>query len=633
MSVDEVRALGETAQRHFREQDIEAALAGFRTLREIRPENSSWGDRYAQCQMLLKRWAEARAAWDETIALHGASVGRVNSLARCLIETRDYTAAHEALVSAQDKIEPNAHFRVISSMVALAVGDRAAALHTAMRIEESAGDKCEDVVGYLCALLRRLVGEQRGEDVIWLVDELLAVFQTRGRLLQLGVYAATTLGLFEKKLFYVTGIRDIGPVGLADDLTYASALIDAGRLDSAVEHLGYINTEYPKIDRSPEDDRSIEVLWHVVLGRPKWQAVLRGAVETESFFSVNLQLSALLTVKAYGEAIRVGEQALVRHGEHPWFMNLVAKAHDKLGRMEAAAEWLVKALRREPGRISFLIELADLLIRAGRLAEAAETVGELAVRHPRLPALSSLMGRLGELAPIVSEATTAATARQPGESWLHGGDSGDVIYALAAMKGGGGGRLFLTSVAGTREPMTREKIAFLAPLLRVQSYVDEVAAWEGEPISRDFNLFRRHPMQDGDLATQQWRYVLDGVEPDVHTPWLSVPLRPKHGRPVFARSPRYRNFAWDAFWRELKQASQDAIFVGTTEEFQDFGHGEHVLATNALELAEVIAGASVFVGNQSLPYAIAEGLKIGRMLEVYKPVPNCTFPGALALSF
>jgi len=159
------------------------------------------------------------------------------------------------------------------------------------------------------------------------------------------------------------------------------------------------------------------------------------------------------------------------------------------------------------------------------------------------------------------------------------------------------------------------------------------AGGEGEPIGRDFNLFRRDTVQGSDLATLQWRCVLDGVEPDIRTPWLEVPAQRKHGRPVFARSARYRNSAWDAFWCELKRASPDAIFVGTAEEFTDFGHGEHFLAGNALELAEVIAGASVFVGNQSLPYAIAEGLKIGRVLEAYPPLLNCTFPGALALAF
>jgi tetratricopeptide (TPR) repeat protein len=580
--------------------------------------------------MLLKRWPEAQTAWTETIVQHGLSVGRVNSLARCLIETRDYRAARKTLLAAEAEIQPNAHFFVISTMVALAVGDRPAARHLAMQIEASAGDKSDDAIGYLCVLLRRLVVEQRGDDVIWLLDTLLPAFQTRAKLLQLGVFASTTLSLFEKKLAYTTEIRNLNPANLRDDTAYLSALIDAQQLDTAIDHLTYLDIEYPKTTRSAQDDKSIDVLRQALLARPKWQSVLYRVTEPDTFFSINLRLSALLTVKSYPEAIGVAEHALRNHHDHPWFMSLLAKANDKLGRRHRAEEWLTQALQREPARLSFLFDLADLQIRAGKLAEATETTAKLAAFHPGFPALSTLLARLGERAPNLP--VPNAGPQQP-ETWLHGGDSGDIIYALAAMKGGGGGHLFLTTIAGTREPMTPEKIAFLAPLLIVQTYIDHVAAWQGEPISRDFNVFRRYPVKETDLATQHWRSVLYAPEPDIETPWLTLPPQQKHGRPVFARSLRYRNPAWDAFWRQLKQATPDAIFVGTAEEFHDFGHGEHVLAHDALELAQIIHGASIFAGNQSFPYAIAEALKMGRMLEVYRPQPNCTFPGSIALPF
>jgi hypothetical protein len=71
--------------------------------------------------------------------------------------------------------------------------------------------------------------------------------------------------------------------------------------------------------------------------------------------------------------------------------------------------------------------------------------------------------------------------------------------------------------------------------------------------------------------------------------------------------------------------------VGTEAEFEDFGHGEHRVVDNALDLARIIDGASVFVGNQSLPYAIAEAVKVGRVLELSPHIQNCRFPGALAL--
>ncbi len=217
-------------------------------------------------------------------------------------------------------------------------------------------------------------------------------------------------------------------------------------------------------------------------------------------------------------------------------------------------------------------------------------------------------------------------------SWLHGGDSGDVIYSLATMQAAGGGHLYLTCIDGTREPMDSRKIEFLAPLLGAQRYVLSVGPWQGEPITKDFNVMRNMMLPHLDLATMHWRAVMDAGELDVTLPWLNAPGSTRHGRPVFARSSRYRNPNWEPFWAELKAAAQDAIFVGTTAEFDDFRHGEHHFAQNALDLAQTIQGGSVFVGNQSFPYAIAEGLKMGRLLEASPHVRNCLFPGALALN-
>ncbi len=633
MSDDDVRALAAAAQEHFKQKNFEAALKAFYTLQELRPQNAHWADRYAQCKMQLTRWAEAQVAWAEVIARHGVSTGRVNSFARSFIKLRNYRAARDVLTSVHTKIEPNATFFLFLSVSALAVGDRAEALRAAMSIEESAGENSEEAVDSLCFHLQNLVKEGHGHDVVWLADTLLPSIKNRVRLLRLGVFATTVLALFERKLFYASELFQLYPDRFHENITYLGALIDTQQLNSAIAHANELNNNYSKIDRTPQDDRAFDTLQIDLHARPKWQAVLRNCIEPETFFSVNLRLSAFVTIKAYMEAITIAEKAVSSHGEHPWFMSILAKANDKLGKVDTAADWLTKALQQDPEGISLQFQLADILIRAGRLTKAAEIAGKLLASHPRLPAALSLLKRLGQLSPDLYEGQPepAKIDVRRKEAWLHAGDSGDIIYALAAVRGGGGGRLFFTSIGGTREPMTEEKIAFLAPLLNAQSYVDHVAAWQGEPITRDFLVFRHHFAPEKNLAVQQWQSVLENVEPDIGTPWLTLPPREKHGRPVFARSPRYRNPAWDALWLELKNSSRDAIFVGNSDEFKEFGHGEHYVARDALDLAHIIQGASIFVGNQSLPYAIAEGLKVGRMLEVYRPSPNCIFPGALAL--
>ena len=60
-----------------------------------------------------------------------------------------------------------------------------------------------------------------------------------------------------------------------------------------------------------------------------------------------------------------------------------------------------------------------------------------------------------------------------------------------------------------------------------------------------------------------------------------------------------------------------------------YGNSQEVALTEAyktkglLEAAQVIAGAKLFVGNQTATHAIAEGLKKPIVLEVWREGPNC----------
>ena len=70
------------------------------------------------------------------------------------------------------------------------------------------------------------------------------------------------------------------------------------------------------------------------------------------------------------------------------------------------------------------------------------------------------------------------------------------------------------------------------------------------------------------------------------------------------------------------------MFVGTEDEHNEFGlvtglkdvrwYGR----TSVLGLVEVIAGAKVFIGNQSFPYSLAEAMKVPRVLEVFMDALN-----------
>jgi len=77
-------------------------------------------------------------------------------------------------------------------------------------------------------------------------------------------------------------------------------------------------------------------------------------------------------------------------------------------------------------------------------------------------------------------------------------------------------------------------------------------------------------------------------------------------------------------WSKYKD---QAVFVGTPEEHKVFCATCGVIpfypTLNLAEAARVISGCDLFIGNQSAPHAIAEGLKKRIILEVWPAGANC----------
>ncbi len=107
---------------------------------------------------------------------------------------------------------------------------------------------------------------------------------------------------------------------------------------------------------------------------------------------------------------------------------------------------------------------------------------------------------------------------------------------------------------------------------------------------------------------------------------------------VINRTFRYRCPEGNGSWQNmLAQADivNNGVFVGTTEEHEDFvkvtGFAvKYYPVKNFKEMADIIAGADLFMGNQSAAYSIAMGLGKASVLETIKikPLANneCYFP-------
>jgi predicted O-methyltransferase YrrM len=303
------------------------------------------------------------------------------------------------------------------------------------------------------------------------------------------------------------------------------------------------------------------------------------------------------------------------------------------------------------------------LIRAwpGRRFDFAFFDNEIAFRHLEFEALSE-RGLLTERAVCVFHDTSrlrgetmrdfnpemiAALDRQStGRQWLesqysrglrilrlgdmaaktfrHSGKIGDVIYALPTIRALGGGILYLNPNEGLE--FSREAAESLLPLLRQQSYIAEARVWEGEPIDVDLDRFRAVSYGVTNLCLAYLR-VFDAPNTDLESPWLQAK---KCSAPpvIFSRSLRYRGEP--GFWNEVYgELGADAGFVGTRDEHeafvQEIGQVPYIETPDIQALAEAITGAKLFVGNQSAPLAVAEGLKRPVIQEVSSFIPNCIF--------
>lgn len=212
--------------------------------------------------------------------------------------------------------------------------------------------------------------------------------------------------------------------------------------------------------------------------------------------------------------------------------------------------------------------------------------------------------------------------------FTHTGDAGDVIFALPTIKALGGGELYLYPWKGTREPMTKKRFELLAGLLRSQKYLKKVEFSE-VPVKSDYDFaeFRKTYRLGKSLAEMQAEWC--GAEPDLTTAWLTLP-RPKIPLDIVVvnRSPRYHNGSFS--WRTVMDSiGKKCVFVGMPSEHaafeREFGSIMYFPTDNFLEVAKLMVASRGFIGNQSCCNAIAEGLKVYKILEKNPGNCDCLF--------
>jgi len=222
--------------------------------------------------------------------------------------------------------------------------------------------------------------------------------------------------------------------------------------------------------------------------------------------------------------------------------------------------------------------------------------------------------------------------------FVHSGDIGDLIYALPAMRAKATGQvgIILARRSKVRHPWDEPWVENARPLLEAQPYISHV--WFNDTDDQrtkiwdhDVDPFRPYLIRNYHWGSTIADYVaiILGVDKQCsREPWIEVD-HPTYvdGRPVvISRSLRYRNknFPWKRVYEAYKKA---AVFVGTEQEHAAFtglyGKIPMAVTPTLMDLARLISGCRLFIGNQSLPYAIAEGLKHTTIQEPSPKIPDC----------
>jgi len=245
------------------------------------------------------------------------------------------------------------------------------------------------------------------------------------------------------------------------------------------------------------------------------------------------------------------------------------------------------------------------------------------------------------------------------KTFKHSGTFGDLIYGLSVVKKMGGGTVAVAmnniencvAQYGYRpdevDPMHRGRFNekdydLLAPFLNRQDYISNVQKWYSgwEEPDVDLDRFRGvlfRGFEGNYVQAYHMTFSLPFRAEDLQESWLEAD--PKTIAPIVVnRTFRYRCPDGTGTWQNILGEAdivKNGVFVGNKDEHEDFvrltGFAiPYYPVQDFKELADVIAGADLFMGNQSAAYSIAMGLGKSSVLETIKIKPlhnnECYFP-------
>jgi hypothetical protein len=230
-------------------------------------------------------------------------------------------------------------------------------------------------------------------------------------------------------------------------------------------------------------------------------------------------------------------------------------------------------------------------------------------------------------------------------NFYHSGAAGDIIYSLPTVIAKGGGKLLVKNL----NKFGKRFYEYLARLLTLQPYLSEVSAgnpclnyekhlagegmfieYEGvNYYNLDMYRWKEYEMRKKEISYHLAQIHLDifGLSFDLSQPWL-FNVSPLHAADIVVnRTKRYHDKE-EVDWSLLKPYQERTVWIGKRKEYWRFVEVSGLQLTpyicgDLLDVAQAIKGSKLFIGNQSACFAVAEAMKVPRVLEVCYNKDNC----------
>ncbi len=182
--------------------------------------------------------------------------------------------------------------------------------------------------------------------------------------------------------------------------------------------------------------------------------------------------------------------------------------------------------------------------------------------------------------------------------------------------------------------MMNETIATMAiPLFESLDFIGKVNIIDNPDcvMDYDFDLFRKIGLTYSGHISRWYFYVYPELTCDLSEPIFIPTLPTDKNDIVINRTTRYHGQGWD--YLLFRQWQEQMTFVGLESEYKILSAKlpkmQYKPVKDFLELASVIKSSNLFIGNQSMAFALAEVMKIPRALELCQQANNVIPTGGI----